>query len=87
MCNCRADIEAKLLNRHKENTPDARLHTAELKGYGFILADAGMREVGQMPIELTSEGQLKKGGFKLKKERMTMFFTFCPFCGEKYKKD
>lgn len=87
MCNCRNDIEAKLLNRHKDNSPDSRLHTAELTGYGFIITDSGMKEVGQMPIELTCEAPLKKGGFKIKKERMSMFFTFCPFCGEKYKKD
>ncbi len=87
MCRCREDIEAKLLDRHKNNSPDSRFHTAELRGYGFVLTDAGMREVGQMPIELTSEAPLKKGGFKLKKESMSMFFTFCPFCGEKYKKD
>ena len=86
MCKCRSEIESNLLSRHKESAPDSRFHTAELKGYGFILSDSGMKEVGQMPIELTSEAPLKKGGFKPKKERMSMFFTFCPFCGEKYKK-
>lgn len=40
-----------------------------------------------MPIELTADRPLKRGGYKSKTDRMSMSFTFCPFCGEKYKKE
>ena len=86
MCDCRETIESKLLARFKEQTPDAQNHDASLKGYGFVLG-ASMHEVGCMPIWLTADRPLKRGGYKPKTDRMNMFFTYCPFCGEKYKKE
>lgn len=86
MCDCRETIESKLLARFKEQAPDAKNHEASLKGYGLILG-ASVREVGCMPIELTADRPLKRGGYKPKTDRMSMSFTFCPFCGEKYKKE
>lgn len=86
MCDCRETIESKLLACFKEQAPDAQNHKASLNGYGFVLG-ASVREVGCMPIELTADRPLKRGGYKPKTDRMSMFFTFCPFCGEKYKKE
>lgn len=86
MCDCRETIESKLLARFKEQAPDAKNHEASLKGYRLILG-ASVREVGCMPIELTADRPLKRGGYKPKTDRMSMCFTFCPFCGEKYKKE
>lgn len=87
MCKCRNDIEAKLLERFKQQAPDAKNHEASLKGYGYVLTETGMSEVGCMHIEVTADRPLKRGGYKAKTERMNMFFTFCPFCGEKYKQE
>lgn len=86
MCDCRKDLEEKILARFKTAAPDAKDHCAELSGYTFLLCDSGVTEVGCMVFKLTASHPLKKGGFKEKTERSNMIFTFCPFCGEKYKK-
>ena len=85
-CDCRETIESKLLARFKEQVPDAQNHKASLKGYGLVLG-ASVREVGCMPAELTADRPLRRGGYKPKTDRMSMFFTFCPFCGKKYEKE
>lgn len=87
MCNCRNELEEKLLERFKQQAPDAKNHEASLKGYAFVVGDNSLRSVGCMPIELTADRPLKRGGYKPKTERMNMFFTYCPFCGEKYKQE
>ena len=82
-CDCREDIEAKLLARFKEQAPDAKEHAAELKGYGMVIREK-IVTIGCMPIEMTAEHPLKNGGFKRKIDRQSMFFNYCPFCGKKY---
>lgn len=34
-CNCRADIEAKLTERHAQQCPEAKNHKATLEGYAM----------------------------------------------------
>jgi hypothetical protein len=85
-CDCRETIESKLLTRFREQVLDAQNHEASLEGYGFVLG-ASVREVSCMTIELTADRPLKRGGYKPKTDRMSMFFTFCPFCGKKYEKE
>lgn len=87
MCNCRSDIEAKLAERFKNEQPAATGHRAELMGYAIGLGNQSMSMylVGCMPIELTAEFPLKGGVLRKRKTtKQSMFFTFCPFCGEKY---
>lgn len=84
MCTCRKDIEEKLLNRFKEQAPEATGHEARLQGYAIIFGDAGVKEKGCMPFKLTATYPLKSGGFKQKKTEQNMIFTCCPFCGVKY---
>lgn len=86
MCNCRKDIEAKLLTRFKSTAPCATDHSASLTGYTLVLG-AAITEKGCMSIELTAKHPLKKGGVKSKTDRSQMIFTYCPFCGEKYDKE
>lgn len=86
MCDCRNDIESKLLERFKEQVPDAQNHQATLRGYAMVIRETPL-EVGCMPIELVADRPLKRGGYKPKTDRMNMFFTYCPFCGAKYKKE
>lgn len=85
MCDCREDIEAKLLARFIEQNPEARAHEARLNGYAMVFADGGaMKERGRMEIETTAVFPLKKGGEKAKTTKGSMIFGYCPFCGEKY---
>lgn len=80
-CTCKKDIDAKLLERFKEQKPTSAEHTAELSGYGICVVDNAMVMVPYMPIKLTSMMPMKRGGHTLKKAEQNMFFSYCPFCG------
>lgn len=84
MCNCRKALEEKLLERFKEQAPEAQGHYVRLLGYTMILGTEVI-ELGYMPIETTASFPLKKGGEKVKVAKTNMIFTFCPFCGVKYR--
>lgn len=83
-CECKQDIEKRLLERFKGQEPDAKDHGVELSGYTFVIIGNKMESRGYMPIHVTAEHPLKKGGFKYKKQTQNMVFTYCPFCGVKY---
>ena len=89
MCECRADIEAKLTKRHVEQNPSATEHSAHLMGYGFgITGDNKVLETISMPVEMRSTVIVKTTGIaKRKVDKLSMFFSFCPFCGEKIATD
>jgi hypothetical protein len=63
--------------------PGALEHSARLAGYALVITDGGLIQKGCMPIEMTAAHPLKKGGHKARTERSSMFFNYCPFCGEK----
>ena len=85
MCECRADIEAKLTKHHAEQNPSATQHSAHLMGYGFgVTVDNKLVEVIHMPVELRSTVVVKKTGLaRSNVNKMSMRFSYCPFCGEK----
>jgi hypothetical protein len=84
MCTCRKDLEAKLTERFKQQSPEANGHAVSLQGYGYTMSGNSMAERGYMPAEATAQYPVKKtGDFKAKTIRQNMFFSFCPFCGEK----
>lgn len=83
-CNCRADIEAKLLERIKAAKPDGKEHSAHLQGYAYGVSGASMVERPYMPFETQVIVPTKKpGGAKLVKAKGNMHFSYCPFCGTK----
>ena len=82
-CNCKADLEAKLLDRFKEQNPEASEHYVALQGYTLILGEK-LEQKGYMGIRATARFPLKKGGTKEKAITQNMVFSYCPFCGEKY---
>lgn len=84
LCACQSDIEARLLKRFVEQSPEATAHNATLMGYALIYNDNGLVSKGCMPIEFTAVHPLKKGGSKSKTSKQNMIFSFCPFCGVKY---
>lgn len=83
MCDCRKDLEQKLTERYQAQEPTARDHKVTLRGYGFVLEGNKFTERGCMTYETFALVPLKKGGEKPKKTKGNMFFSFCPFCGEK----
>ena len=84
MCNCRSDIESKLLENYKAITPGATLHQIKLTGYGFFLSGNHLIEQGKMGIEGEAVHRLKNGNSKPKKIKQDMAFTYCPFCAQPY---
>ncbi len=84
-CNCKKELEAKLTEHFKNNTPDASNHAVELKGYAIAIQENAMVQVGVMEYHATNDVPLKKGGAKRKTTKGNMTFNFCPFCGVKVK--
>lgn len=80
-CECREDLEAKLLERFISTEPDGSGHQVTIEGYAFGIVGDQMVMVGTMPIKATATVPLKKGGSKVKTVRQAMHFSFCPFCG------
>lgn len=85
MCNCKKDIEAKLLERFKSQTPEAADHETELAGYAIVFGES-VDLVPFMPIHMEASYPVKKtGGWKTKKTSQNMMFSYCPFCGSSLK--
>ena len=83
MCDCRKQIEAKLLEHFKANAPTAVDHEVELQGYGFAVVDNTMTMRPYAPYKASALFPLKRGGTKPKTRTGFMSFSFCPYCGEK----
>ena len=89
MCNCRSQIEEKLLERAKQNAPEGSKDVSvELKGYALILSGS-ITQKNCMPIAIEYSVPVKKapGTFRTKTEKTTMIGSYCMFCGEKYERD
>lgn len=86
-CNCRAELEDKLVERFREGAPGATDHKASLQGYGFALTGNKMVMRGYMDVAAKARYPLKKGGFKEKTIKQSLFFSYCPFCGVKATED
>jgi len=87
MCECKKDIEAKLLERFKQHTPEAKDHDVELKGYGVSISNLDLKLCAFMPIEYIAKYPMKGGVLhKERKTKSTMHFNFFPFCGESFEK-
>lgn len=84
-CNCKTELEAKLTERFKAQTPDSRDHKVKLEGYGFGIINNTMILQPYMTYEAFSYVPLKNGGEKPKKMKGNMMFSFCPFCGTSLK--
>ena len=87
MCECKADIEKKLTERHQAAESSGREHKVRLQGFGLVVGGGVIRQRPYMEYEAFAYVPLKNGGEKPKKTRGNMFFGFCPFCGEKIATD
>lgn len=86
-CNCKSDLEARLLDRAKEQLPDSKNHEVRMTGYALVFNDTnGMDFLGSMPVEIQHTVVVKKTGCdRVKKDKTNFIFTYCPFCGVRYK--
>ena len=82
-CNCKNDVEAALLDKLKAQTPDGANHSVTLDGYGLAITGNKMSYRPKMAVNQSVDIPRKSGGFKNTKPKLTMFFSYCPFCGEK----
>ena len=83
MCNCKTEIEKKLTDRYRAAESSGREHKVRLKGFGLVVVGETLKQRPYMEYEEFAYVPIKKGGEKPKKQRGNMFFSFCPFCGEK----
>lgn len=87
-CNCKSEIEAKFLEKVKADLPESSNHNLEMKDYSFLLEGNTMALRGYMPVEIQHTVKNKKTGIdRVKKEKTSVLFTFCPFCGVRYKEE
>lgn len=81
MCDCKTRIEAKLTEHHRTSHPEATEHAAELGGYSITLGEV-LRLRPYAEATLSAKHKAKSGSTNVKKKRMSMMFSFCPFCAE-----
>lgn len=87
MCDCRQDVEKRLTDHYAAKLGEARDVKAKLMGYAITFG-AGVGTRAYMPVEIGHTVTVKKTGEdKRKTEKVNMFFSHCPFCGEKLEKD
>jgi hypothetical protein len=82
-CECKERIEAMLLDNFKLKDTDAKNHSAKLQGYGIAMTGNSLQMRAMMGVNLTANHTLKNGTHKVKTTKMSMFFSYCPFCGVK----
>ena len=83
-CNCKQELEAKLLEKLKAQHQNGSHHCVRLTGYGFtITADNKLNQTPCMEVAQSVTVPKKSGGHKQIKPKLSMFFSYCPFCGEK----
>ena len=81
MCNCINSVQDMLTSKMIELNPGAEIvERVELENVSIML-DSG----DKLPFN-PALGKYKKGN-KNQKFTMSVIYTFCPFCGEKYKKE
>lgn len=86
MCECKEDIERRVLEKFKHEHPDATGHEAEMGGYAIVFGKGGgLRPAAR--IDLTAKGLTKTGKDKAIRSKVSMLATYCPYCGEKFVKD
>ncbi|MFD2755693.1 hypothetical protein [Comamonas terrae] len=86
MCQCRQDIEQKLTEHYAAKLPHSREVDAKLTGYAITLG-TGLGIKPYMAAEIRHTVTIKKtGADKRKTEKVNMYFSHCPFCGEKLEK-
>lgn len=80
-CDCKSDIEARLLERFKESAPTGQNHGVTIAGYGFCIEGNKMTQRPYAEVTQSADMPKKTGGWTLKRSKVNMYFSYCPYCG------
>ena len=81
MCDCITEIEKKLKEHFDEEVKIEDYERPEMEGKTLVLKGSSNSMVLQMSTNAVAKYQRGK---QHKKWERYIYFTFCPFCGEKY---
>lgn len=84
-CNCISDIKDKLKNYYENKDNVENVEHIAFKNIAFMF-DTGLTQL-YSEIEVEYNYLNRKKELKHKKEKANMNYTYCPFCGKKYKRD
>lgn len=83
-CNCKTEMTAALKERLAAKHPDSTITSVELMGYSVGITNDRVAVVRpSTTVEVVRQVPTKAGGTRTKKERVTLFFSYCPHCGKK----
>ena len=83
-CSCREEVIANLKSRMAAKFPEAEITSVELNGYSVAMTNdrkAVMRLGTTADIQRLEK--TRAGSMRTKKNKVTILFSYCPFCGEK----
>ena len=80
-CNCKTEVQEKLLARFKNDAAEATEHGVTLDGYTLMITGSALKLRSCTTVKQTARYPLKKGGTKVKTTALSMVHSFCPFCG------
>lgn len=80
-CNCKSDIEARLLERFKGSAPTGQNHGVTISGYGFCIEGNTMTQRPYAEVTQSADMPKKSGGWTHKRSKLSMYFSYCPYCG------
>ena len=83
-CECRKDLEQKMLENFKRQNPDAQDVSVSMAGYAFQLVGNGMRMVNVMPCKIIYKNTVKRTGQQKDRQKtINIAGNYCMFCGQK----
>lgn len=85
-CDCIQQIEDGLKKKYSEKENVEKVSSVSLNTAFIFTKDNGMQLQIVSPVEVEYDYRNKKGDLKHKKEKASMCFSYCPFCGQPYEK-
>lgn len=81
-CECRKEIEARLLARFKEQNPSSANHKVRLTGYTMLFGSDHLEERAAGLFIANHDVTAKNGNVRNRRIEQSMLFNYCPFCGK-----
>jgi hypothetical protein len=81
-CNCLETVPKKITDHLSGLNPEWQIKDSGFVNTAYVFTTPTKTVIG-LPFEVEYELQSKKGKTLSKKHKVSMFPTFCPFCGVK----